>query len=143
MVAIDDEDRVIMVRQYRVATGRMLLEIPAGGLDLGPDGSKEDPERAARRELEEETGLVADHWRKLGEAFSAPGFTEELMHLYLATGLRPASADGHVSPDEDERLLVERVPWPDALAMADRGEIHDAKSLVGLFWVDRIREREG
>jgi ADP-ribose pyrophosphatase len=61
------------------------------------------------------------------------------MHLYLATDLRPAAEDGRLGPDEDERLLVERVPWRDVLAEAERGEIVDAKSLVGLFWLARLR----
>ena len=138
-MAIDDEDRILLVRQFRLAAGRILREIPAGGLDVAADGTKEEPEHAARRELEEETGLRAGTWRHLGSFFSAPGFTEELMHLYLATDLRPAAEDGRLGPDEDERLLVERVPWRDALADAERGEIVDAKSLVGLFWLARLR----
>jgi ADP-ribose pyrophosphatase len=139
IVAIDDEDRILLVRQFRLAAGRILREIPAGGLDVAEDGTTEEPEHAARRELEEETGLQAGTWRLLGSFFSAPGFTEELMHLYLATDLRAAAEDGRLGPDEDERLLVERVPWRDALAEAERGEIVDAKSLVGLFWLARLR----
>ena len=138
-MAIDHEDRILLVRQFRLAAGRILREIPAGGLDVAADGTTEEPEHAARRELEEETGLRAGTWRHLGSFFSAPGFTEELMHLYLATDLRPAAEDGRLGPDEDERLLVERVPWRDALADAERGEIVDGKSLVGLFWLARLR----
>ncbi len=127
-----------MVRQWRVAAGQALLEIPAGTLDVADDGSIEDPDLAARRELEEETGMRAGSWRLLARFYTAPGFTSELMHLYLATDLRPA--DGHrLGPDEDEHLLLERLPWPDALAAADRGEIADAKSLVGLLWLARRR----
>jgi ADP-ribose pyrophosphatase len=141
IVAVDDRDRVALVRQYRVAVGRLLLEIPAGGLDIAADGSKEDPDAAARRELEEETGLRGGTWRHLGSFFSAPGFTEEEMHLYLATDLATAdSADpDRRHPDEDERLLLEWLPWRDAVAACERGEIADAKSIVGLFWLARLR----
>ena len=97
-----------------------------------------DPATAAARELEEETGLRAGSWRKLGEFFSAPGFTDELMHLYLATDLSPASDDGRLGPDEDERLILEWRPWRDAVAAAESGEIRDAKSIVGLFWLGRV-----
>jgi ADP-ribose diphosphatase len=137
-VAIDDEDHVLLVRQWRVAIGQALLEIPAGTLDIKADGSVEDPDVAARRELEEETGSRAGTWRRLGQFYTAPGFAEELMHLYLATDLRPADGE-RLHPDEDERLILERVPWADAVAAAERGELLDAKSIVGLLLVDRLR----
>jgi ADP-ribose pyrophosphatase len=138
ILALDDQDRVLMVRQWRLAAGQVLLEIPAGTLDVADDGSIEDPDLAARRELEEETGMRAGSWRLLARFYTAPGFTSELMHLYLATDLR--LADGHrLGPDEDEHLLLERLPWRDALAAADRGEVADAKSLVGLLWLARHR----
>ena len=139
MLALDPADRVLMVRQYRLAAATALLEIPAGTLDVDKKtGMTEDPDEAARRELEEETGYRARSWRKLGSFWTAPGFATELMHLYLATDLEPADAD-RLGPDEDERLELERVPFADALAAAERGEIADAKSLVGLFWLDRLR----
>jgi ADP-ribose pyrophosphatase len=140
IVALDADDRVALVRQWRLAADDALLEIPAGGLDLDADGRKEDPDLAARRELEEETGLRAASWRKLGTFYSAPGFTDELMHLYIATDLAPADPDGRLGPDEDERLILEWRPWRDAVAAAERGEIRDAKSLVGLFWLARVKE---
>jgi ADP-ribose pyrophosphatase len=139
IVALDTDDNVALVRQWRLPANEALLEIPAGGLDIGEDGSKEPPDDAARRELEEETGLQARTWRKLGVFFTAPGFTDEFMHLYLATDLEPASADGRLGPDEDERLILEWRPWPEAVAAVDRGEIRDAKSIVGLFWLERLR----
>lgn len=139
IVALDADERVLLVRQYRLAAGRSLLEIPAGGLDVDGDGQpEEDPEAAARRELEEETGSRAAAWRHLGSFWTAPGFASELMHLYLATGLESAHADGRLAPDEDERLELVRVPWRDAIELVERGEICDAKSIVGLFWLDRI-----
>ncbi len=139
IVALDAEDRVALVRQWRLPADAALLEIPAGGLDVADDATKEDPDIAARRELEEETGLRARTWRKLGVFYTAPGFTDELMHLYLATDLEPAAEDGRLGPDEDERLILEWRPWQDAVAAAERGEIRDAKSIVGLFWLERLR----
>ena len=139
IVAVDADDRVALVRQWRLPADAALLEIPAGGLDIDHNGVKEDPDVAAPRELEEETGLHAGTWQKLAEFYSAPGFTDELMHLYLATDLVPASGDGRLGPDEDERLILEWRPWRDALAAVERGEIRDAKSIVGLFWLDRLR----
>jgi ADP-ribose pyrophosphatase len=140
ILAIDAEDRVLLVRQFRVAVGELLLEIPAGTLDVGEDGTIEDPDVAARRELEEETGMRAASWRKVARFYTAPGFTSELMHLYVATGL--SAADGErLGPDEDEHLLLERMPAADAISAAERGEFKDAKSLVALLWLGRERDR--
>jgi ADP-ribose pyrophosphatase len=140
ILALDADDRVALVRQWRLAADDALLEIPAGGLDPTAAGSKEDPAVAARRELEEETGVRAGSWQKLGAFYSAPGFTDELMHLYLATDLSPAGDDGRLGPDEDERLVLEWRPWREAVAAAEAGEIRDAKSIVGLFWLARVME---
>jgi ADP-ribose pyrophosphatase len=140
MVAIDPDDNVLLVRQWRHAIGQALLEIPAGSLDRHPDGSIEDHEIAAKRELEEETGYRAGSWRYLGRFYSAPGFTSELLHIYLATELTPAHVD-RLGPDADERLELERRPFTEAIAMAERGEFHDAKSLVGLLWVAGLKDR--
>lgn len=137
IVAIDDEERVLLVRQWRHAIGRALLEIPAGTLDRDAAGEIEDHAGAAARELEEETGYRAATWRYLGSFYTAPGFTSELMHLYLATGLTAADAD-RLGPDEDERLELQAVALSDAVAMAERGEIADAKSLVGLLRVAHL-----
>jgi ADP-ribose pyrophosphatase len=138
MVAVDPDDHVLLVRQYRSPAERALLEIPAGTLDQRPDGSVEDPDLAARRELEEETGYRAGSWRQLGRFWTAPGFTSELMHLYLATDLM-AAGDDRLIPEADERLHLVRLPWREAVAAAERGEIADAKSIIGLFWLARIR----
>jgi ADP-ribose pyrophosphatase len=140
VVAIDPDDRVLLVRQWRTPAERVLLEIPAGTLDVDPaDGSIEDPELAVRRELEEETGYRAGTWQKLTSFWTAPGFASELMHLYLATDLVPAHPDERLGPDEDEHLRLERRPFAEALAAVDTGEIADAKSIVGLLWVARSR----
>jgi ADP-ribose pyrophosphatase len=139
IVAIDPDGSVLFVRQWRTAASRALLEIPAGTLDLvDPAGTIEDPERAAPRELEEETGYRAGTWRKLAAFWTAPGFASELMHLYLATDLRPAHGD-RLGPDDDERLELTRLPFDEALAAVERGDICDAKSIVGLFWLARLK----
>jgi ADP-ribose pyrophosphatase len=141
IVAIDAEDRVLLVRQWRTPARKVLLEIPAGTLDVDEaTGVTEDPDLAARRELEEETGYRAGTWRKLAEFWTAPGFASELMRLYLATELAPAHPDERLGPDEDEHLRLERRPFADAVAAAERGEIADAKSIAGLLWVERLRQ---
>jgi ADP-ribose pyrophosphatase len=140
VVAIDPQDRVLFVRQWRHAAGRALLEIPAGTLDREPDGSIEAHAGAAARELEEETGSRAGTWRYLGAFYTAPGFTSELMHLYLATDLRPVH-EGGLAPDEDERLELHPIAFDEAVAMVDRGELADAKSIAGLMLVARLRDR--
>jgi ADP-ribose diphosphatase len=141
IVAIDPDDRVLLVRQWRTPAGRVLLEIPAGTLDVVDEttGRIEDPDLAAARELEEETGYRAAGWQRLTAFWSAPGFTSELMHLYLATGLTAADPDERLGPDEGEHLRLERRPFAEALAAVERGEIVDSKSIVGLLWVDRLR----
>jgi ADP-ribose pyrophosphatase len=131
-------DDVLMVRQFRTPIEQVLLELPAGKLDHQSDGTVEDPDRAAPRELAEETGFHASSWRKLGSFWSAPGFTDELMHLYLATELAPL--ENYTGPDEDEYLDLVRLPWRDAVAMAESGEISDAKSLVGLLRLARLAD---
>ena len=143
IVALDPQDRVLFVRQFRVATGEALLEIPAGTLDVdAATGEVEPPDGAAARELEEETGYRAGRWERLAEFWTAPGFATERMWLYLATDLQPVEAD-RLGPDEDEHLELERVPWRDAVEMAERGVIRDAKSLVGLLTLARLRSSEG
>jgi ADP-ribose pyrophosphatase len=127
---------VLMVRQFRTAVGEVVLELPAGTLDRGPDGAVEPPDEAAPRELGEETGYRARRWRPLGRFWTAPGFTEELMHLYFATDLEPL--EGYAGPDVDERLEVLAVDWREAVAMAEDGRVADAKSIVGLLRLARL-----
>jgi ADP-ribose pyrophosphatase len=133
------DGHVLMVRQFRTPAGRVLLEIPAGTLDRMPDGSIEDPERAAPRELAEETGHTAGTWRKLGAFYPAPGFASEFMHLYLATDLVPVA--DYAGPEPDERIDLVRMPLAEALALADAGGIEDGKTLIALFWLDRLMRR--
>jgi ADP-ribose pyrophosphatase len=138
VLALDAEDRLLLVRQWRIPAGRAMLEIPAGTLDVH-GGVTEDPDGAARRELEEETGSRASSWRRLSSFWTAPGFATELMHLYLATGLESVHGDDRLAPDEDERLELSRFTIDEALAMVDAGEICDAKSMLGILWLDRLR----
>ena len=137
VVALDEADRLLLVRQWRQPAGRSLLEIPAGTLDRDPvTGALEDPELASPRELEEETGYRADSWEKLGTFWTAPGFASELMHLYLATDL-VAAGPGRLTPDADEALELVRLPVADALAAAERGDVHDAKTMIGILLLGR------
>jgi ADP-ribose pyrophosphatase len=138
VLAVDDERRLLLVRQWRIPAERAMLEIPAGTLDVH-DGVTEDPDGAARRELEEETGSRASSWRRLASFWTAPGFATEYMHLYLATGLESVDGDDRLAPDEDERLELSAVSIDDALGMVERGEIADAKSMLGILWLDRLR----
>jgi len=114
---------VALVRQYRHAAGKYLLEICAGTLN-----TDEDPEIGARRELEEEIGVTAGRIEKLCEFFVSPGFLTEKMHLYLATEL----TETRQMLETDEVLTVERYPLADLLEMVSKGEIEDAKTIVGI-----------
>lgn len=138
VLALDDDDRLLFVRQWRVPADRAMLEIPAGTLDVH-DGVTEDPDVAARRELEEETGHRATTWRKLASFWTAPGFASELMHLYLATGIAGATGDDVLTPDEDERLELYHLTIDEALERVAAGAICDAKSILGILWADRLR----
>jgi ADP-ribose pyrophosphatase len=139
VLALDPDDRLVLVRQWRVPAERAMLEIPAGTLDVH-DGTTEDPDVAARRELEEETGARAAEWRKLAEFWTAPGFASELMHLYLARDLTSVHGDDdRLTPDEDERLELVRLTVDEAIAQVESGAICDAKSILGVLWLDRLR----
>ncbi len=138
VVPLDGAD-VLMVRQYRYPARVALLEIPAGVRDRQPDGTVEPPDQAVERELGEETGHAAGSWRKLGTFWSAPGFASELMHLYLAQELTPLSEYG--GPQPDEKLDLVRMPWREAVELCEGGEIVDAKTIIGLFWVARLADR--
>ena len=124
IVPVHDDGTVVLVRQYRHPAVRYLLEVPAGTLAGG-----ERPETGAARELEEELGLRAEQLEKLTEFFVSPGFSEEKMWVYLATGL----TEGKQSPEEDEILEVVRLSIADALEMITSGEIQDAKTIIGLM----------
>ena len=126
VVAVDG-DEVVLLRQYRTPVEGELLEIVAGTRDV----SGEDPAGTARRELAEEAGLSCESLEELGSFYNSPGFCDELSHVYLATGLSPVPRE----PDgaEEEWMTVERARLGDIGAMIDRGEIRDAKTIVGLL----------
>ena len=130
IVALDDDGNVILVRQHRIAVGRLTLEIPAGKLD----GVDEDPFVCAQRELSEETGLTADHWRKLTVLETTPGFCNERIHLYLATGLHA----GKTHPDEDEFVCTLRIPLSDAVQKVMDGTFRDGKTALALLMVQQL-----
>jgi ADP-ribose pyrophosphatase len=129
LVPVTEDGCVLLVRQHRYPTGEVLLEVPAGTLERG-----EDPVACARRELDEETGHLADELIPLGEFFSAPGFCDELLYCYVARGLRP---DGRLTGDSDERLEVVVLAADEALAAIDSGEIRDCKTLASLLLARR------
>lgn len=124
VVPVTETGEVVLVRQFRYPVGKALLEVPAGKLDKG-----ERPEDCARRELEEETGLRAGRLEHLASFYTAPGFTDEIMHLYVARELTPTAQN----TDSDEFLEIERYTPAAAKAMVGTGEIVDAKTIVGLL----------
>jgi ADP-ribose pyrophosphatase len=129
VVALTEKDEVLLVRQYRHAAGGFIYEVPAGKLDGEP------PEVCAARELAEEAGVEAGRLEKLGSIVTTPGFSDEVIHLFLAGELRPARQ--HLEPDEV--LTVEAVPFLRAIAMCARGEMRDAKSMCALMLADLHR----
>lgn len=123
-----ESDEFLFIQQYRDAIGQMLLELPAGMVD-----AKEDPAQTAARELTEETGYTAGTVRSLGNYYTSPGFTDEQMHLFLATDLHQASG----IQDTDEIAAVHRIGRAEAVRMATQGQITDAKTIIGILWADR------
>jgi len=124
VVPVTPEGNIILVRQYRYPIGKTILEVPAGKLDKG-----EHPDECARRELEEETGYLAHTIKKLSSIYTTPGFTDEVIHLYLAEHLTLAKQ----RPDEDEFLDVEVYTKEQIRAMINDGTINDAKSMLALL----------
>ncbi len=126
VVPVDEHGDMYFVRQYRHAAGKYLLELPAGTRD-----GDEPYEACAAREIREETGMEAGKLQKVGEFFLAPGYSSEFMEVYLATDLK----HNPLEADEDEFLTVEKYPLRQAIEMAERGEMPDAKSLAALLMV--------
>lgn len=124
ILAIDAQQRVCLLYQYRHAAGGWLWELPAGKID-----NREPHLQTAQRELQEEAGCHANQWQYLGRYFSSPGVFTEAIHLYLATDLQLT----HSQPEEHEVFRVEWRPWDEVLAMAQRNEIIDGKTLVALL----------
>ena len=129
ILPVDDEGVCYMVRQFRYPFSRQLLEIPAGKLEYG-----EDPLDCAVRELSEETGFTASELIPLGACYTSPGFSSEVLHLYLARGLKA----GRAHLDEDEFLNVEKHPLAELAAMAVNNEIEDAKTLIAVLKAEKL-----
>jgi ADP-ribose pyrophosphatase len=132
IVPITDEGLVMLVRQYRHAIGRSLWELPAGSLK-----TNEDPDQAAIRECHEEVGLVPSKVERLGSFFPTPGYCDEEMIFYKATGLREPREGDDAHPDEDEDIEPKAFAVGDLRRMIERGEIVDLKTLAGVFLISR------
>ena len=132
-VALTDRDEIYLVRQYRYALGQELWELPAGKLEKG-----EDPFEAAKRELAEECGLVAEHYTDLGEFYPTVGYCSEIIYTWMATGLTPCAM--HL--DEDEFLTPENLPFAEAVAMVLDGRIKDGKTVAAILKIDALRRRK-
>ncbi len=129
MMAVDEKNRVLLVRQYRLPAGKYLWELPAGRLDPG-----EKPLQAARRELIEETGYRARRWTRLASFWVSPGYVEERMTIYLATDLTA----GEATPMDDERIETRWFTRRELARIIQRGKIEDAKTMIGFMtWRQR------
>lgn len=124
IVPIDADDNVLLVKQFRQAIDKELLEIPAGGIDPG-----EDPETAVQREMREETGYMPKKVRRLGGFYSSPGYCTEYLHLFLATDLVPS----RLYAEDTEIIKLVRIPVSQIPALLASGEFCDAKSIAGLY----------
>ncbi|KNY25037.1 NUDIX domain-containing protein [Pseudobacteroides cellulosolvens] len=129
VIPISDNGEIYMVRQYRKPIERTTIELPAGKLDAG-----EDPKVCAVRELSEETGLVAENVKHLISIHSTPGFSNEVLHLYVAIGLK----EGEAHSDEDEFVDCEKYEIKKLIDMILNHEITDAKTIIGILMADRI-----
>lgn len=132
IVALTDDGRICLVRQYRTAVDRVTVEVPAGKLDPG-----EDPLECAHRELLEETGMQAERMAFLTTITTSVGFCDELIHLYMATGLTFVASD----PDADEFINVDLVPLPELIDAVLDGRIEDVKTVTGALICDAVAHR--
>lgn len=130
IVALKDNGDIVMVKQYRKAADQMLLELPAGKLEQG-----EDPADCAARELTEETGYVAANLRYLVSFYTSPGFSNEVMHMFLATGL----SQGENDPDDDEMVETVEISRDRAVDMILKGEIKDGKTIAGILLLGIVK----
>ena len=131
LIPVTETGDVVLVRQYRHAIGRAAWELPAGSLKRG-----EDPEQAARRECHEEIGLIPSRMERLGSFFPTPGYCDEEMNYYRATGLRPPrDEDPAAQQDEDEDLETKAFSVDAIRAMIASGELVDLKTVAGLYWM--------
>lgn len=130
VAALTDEDELLFVRQFRYPYGEVVLELPAGKRDK----NGEEPLECGKRELLEETGATAAHYRYLGPLYPTPGYCDEVIHLFLAQGL----SFGDACPDEDEFLEVERIPLGTAVDMVLNNQIPDAKTQVAILKIHAL-----
>jgi ADP-ribose pyrophosphatase len=128
--AAGDDPQLLLIKQYRYAAGDFIYEIPAGKLDGG-----EDPAECARRELREETGCTAERIEHLYTFFTTPGFTDEVIHAYIATGL----TRGEMTHEKDEFMTVETVTLSQALELIKEGELKDAKTALAILFAAGFR----
>lgn len=136
VIALDAAGQVLLIRQYRHAVGRHLLELPAGVLDVdGEPGS-----RAAARELAEEVGLVASRWDLLVEAYSSSGMSDEAVRVFLARDVAAAADTGYERVDEEAEISPRWVPLDEAVSMVQRGEVTNALCVMGLLAAARARD---
>jgi len=133
ILPVDEQGAIWFVTQYRIGAGSRLLELPAGVLDPG-----ESPLESAQREIREEIGMAAKKWTELGGFFLAPGYTDEYMTVFLATGLYASPLD----PDEDEFIAIEKIPVNEVYQKIDEGDFHDGKTLAALLLAKRFLESE-
>lgn len=133
ILPIDAQGRAVCIRQYRYAFGEHMLEVPAGKLEPG-----ENPLTCAVRELSEETGLTAGRVIPLGFIYPSPGFSHEILHLYLALDL----TEGAPHPDAGELLETRRIPLDELLERIAQGEIHDAKTVIAAFRARQVLNSE-
>lgn len=129
VIALDNGGRVLLIRQYRHAVGRMLWEPPAGLLDV----AGENPLAAAQRELYEEAHLVAVRWNVLIDAFTSPGMTDEAVRIYLARDVSEATAPRYAGVDEEADLPIEWVPLDEAVQLALAGRLHNPLAMMGVL----------
>ena len=139
VLAVDADEQVVVLRQYRHAVRTRLVELPAGLLDVPGEG----PVVAARRELREETALVADSWRHLVTVLPSPGISAETHVIYLARGLHDADRDGFEPEHEEAEMSVDRVPMADLLEAVLAGRVRDAPLVTAVLAYDVITRREG
>ncbi len=132
VVPITEDGQIILVEQFRKPNDRVFIELPAGKLDQG-----EDPAACAARELKEETGYSAEKLVKILNLYPAPAFADEILHIYMATGL----SCGECQPDEDEFISAKAYPLEEALSMIDKGIICDAKTVAGILMAVRLLEK--
>jgi len=125
IIPITDEGQIVLVKQYRKAVGKVLIELPAGKMDVN-----EEPVETAKRELHEETGYTANEFKYLFEFYTSPGFCNEKIYLFLAKGLQ----EGEVSFDGDEYCETVKFSIEELDKMIDRGEIMDSKTIIGIYY---------